>query len=493
MSDCGILSLVPAFITIIVAITARNVAIALFAGVAGGAFVFSSFSFTASVKNLFIYVFDAFADFERVKIALFVMLIGGLLQIISISGAYSKFSETLSKYLKTPKKARLATWGLSILMSFDDYANILITGSSMKPLLLKHGERPAKIAYIVDSVAGFASVMLISTWAAFESSLMLDAASNVGYKTTASKIFVQSMPYHFYTYLALILTLLVCITGKWFGTYTDTDDNEKPEDEHQARKGTSFFHVFIPLFVLLFSAVTGLFISGYIACINEGITEITPTQIFGNAPAIDVLVISALLSLATSIIMFYKDKILNSKEISKAFLKGLKGMINVALIIILASSLSKVSSDLGTGIYIAHKLEAFISPVITPALIFITAFLITVATGFSWSSMAIMMPVSFQLATSFGGPALYPVVAAATITGAISGAQIVPYSDLTVLTSAATGISSLYHAKTQTLQVLSASFAGIVGYIIMGLGVMPVIAFGIALILLVATHKAFAR
>lgn len=495
MSDCGILSLVPAFITIIVAITARNVAVALFAGVAGGAFVFSSFSFTESIKNLSIYIFDAFADIERVKIAIFVMLIGGLLQIISRSGAYTAFSNFLSKYLSTPRKARIATWGLSILVSFDDYANILITGSSMKPLLLKHGEKPAKIAYIVDTAAGFTSVMLISTWAAFESSLMLDSAKDVGFETTASAIFVASIPYHFYTFLALFLTFVVCFTGKWFGDYTDKKEktSEKTSEKTIIKQGGSAYHVFTPFLVLLFTALTGLTVSGYIVSLRKGITNISPIQLFGNAPSIDILVISAFLSIATLIILLYKDKVLNTREMSEAFFKGIKGMINVALIIILASSLSSVSSDLGTGIYIAHKLEAFISPTVLPAIIFITAFLISVATGFSWSSMAIMMPVAFQLATTIGDVAAYPIVAAATISGAIAGDQVVPYSDLTVLTAATTGISSIHHTKTQLPQVMLPAIASIFGYIIMGLGLFPPVAFALSVLLVFTVHKIFAK
>ncbi len=488
MGNFGFLSLIPAIITIVVAIISRRVAWALFFGVTGGALVVSKFEISPWVNSLFNYIFGAFGDRERVEIALFVILIGGLLEVIAESGAYEKFAEKIATFLNNGRKARVATWFLSLCLFFDDYANVLISGASMKPVLKRYNVTPALLAYMVDIIAGFASVMLISTWAAYEGSLMIDAANIVGIKSTTTQLFLGSLPYHIYTFLAIALAFLVAYTGRWFGSRLETKEIEEKNSAKKIDSNASFYHVLAPIMLLVFLAVSGLFVTGYFAVASDPKLEPTLINILGNAPTIDVLVFATVASIALAVALILKDRVLPASRIRKSFVRGLKEMLPIGAVIMLASSLASVSADLGTGLYITDLLKGFITPSILPALIYIIAALITVATGFSWSSMAIVMPVAYQLAMAQHNPAMIPVVSAAVISGAITGAQIAPYSDKTVMTAAACGLSPLYHAKTQLFQVLLVALTSAVLYVAYGYGLPISLCYAAGLIIILFAH-----
>ncbi len=491
MQEYGFLSLIPAIITIIVAITTRKVAWALFFGVAGGAVVTGNYGFD-SIIHLKDYIVETFSNRERVEIALFVMFIGGMLEMISASGAYEKFAEKLGEKLNTPRKSRVATWGLSLTLFFDDYANVLISGSSMKPILQKNGVRPAMLAYMIDVIAGFASVMLISTWAAFESGLMVDAVAGKGVEGTATSLFLSSLPFHFYTYIAIALTFMVAWSGKWFGAFLDKaplEENEVSEKENKAK----YTHVMVPIVILISLSIAGLFVTGIMAVNADPAIEMNLVNILGNAPTIDVLLGATLISIIVAFIMLNRDRVQPIKKLRSNFNKGLKDMVSIGMVIMMAGSLSAVSEKLGTGQYISDHLQTLVTPVALGAVIYLIAMLITIATGFSWSSMAIVMPVAVQLAIANNSIENVPLVCAAVISGAITGAQIAPYSDKTVMTAAACGMTPIYHAKTQILQILSAAAAASAAFIIYGMGFNIAFAYIIPLVILFTLHKIFAR
>ncbi|HNW35512.1 MAG TPA: hypothetical protein PKM25_11310, partial [Candidatus Ozemobacteraceae bacterium] len=190
----GLLSLMPAFVTIIAAVATHKVALALFLGIIAGAFTFKGAAFGAGLASSIQYLILSFSDPERLKIALFILLVGGLLEVVSRSGAYECFSEFISKKLDSARRTRLATFFLSLCVFFDDYANVLICGASMRSMCGRHRISPALLAYIVDQTAVVVSVMLISTWAGFEASLLVSSAEPLGVKMSSSALFLGSLP-----------------------------------------------------------------------------------------------------------------------------------------------------------------------------------------------------------------------------------------------------------------------------------------------------------
>ncbi len=490
--DVGFLSLIPAIVTIIVALATRKVAFALFMGIVGGAVVAGQYTIIGFFERMYEYLLISFTDPERLKIVFFILLIGGLLEIINLSGGYEKFANTLSKKLDTPRKSRLSTWGLSMTLFFDDYANVLISGASMRTINIRNKVTPAILAYIVDVVAIMASIMIISTWAAFEGSVMVEAGAEVGIEKSVSMFFIESIPYHMYTVLAIFLTFLVAFSGKWFGYKLDNQPLPDVSQNEKNQTRARLYHVLAPILTLLGFAILAMFASGsYILMQTD--EPFTLINILGNAPSVDILIISTVLAIATSVWLTFKDKLLNKQQAGKGFLSGIKGMIGVSLVILLATGLSAVSETLGTGGYITGSVADYISPEMLPFLIFVVAMIVTVATGFSWSSMAIVMPIAFQMAMANGLGESLPIISAAVITGAVSGEHMIPFSEKAVMSSAATKIAPVYHVKTMFFQTITAFSAAAAGYILLGHNWPLWLSYSLPAVFILLVHFLFAR
>lgn len=240
----------------------------------------------------------------------------------------------------------------------------------------------------------------------------------------------------------------------------------------------------MPIATLILSGGIGLFLSGYLIARSSGDT-ITFTGILGNAPVMEVLLLATLLAICVSVVMLRRSDVLPAASIRNNFFRGMGTMISAGMVIILANGLARISEELGTGTFISAGVGNMVSPALLPAFIYLIAMLITIATGFSWSSMAITMPIAYQMVFVQSGPEMIPVVSGAVICGAITGAQLVPYSDKTVMTAAACGISPLLHVKTQIPQVAVVAIVSIGGYIALGSGcsLTAVYAAGIGIIL----------
>lgn len=490
--DYELLSLVPAVLTIIIALLTQRVALALFIGVLGGAFVLAGYQPLSFLENSFEYLLIAFGDPERLKIVLFVLLIGGMLEIIAGSGAYTKFADIMANKLGSPRRSRVGTWLLSMCLFFDDYANVLISGASMRKINMRNRVTPAQLAYIVDVVAIMASVMIISTWASFEGSVMAEAGRATGINKSLTTFFLESLPYHFYTFLAIILAFVVAYTGKWFGYNADNATYQLNEASDVNNHKSRLVHLLAPILTLIGFALVALFLSG-IYILKRNAEPITLINILGAAPSVEILIIATILAIGICIILLKRDKVISIPGIGYRFLNGIKGMTRVSLVIILAKGLSAVSSDLGTGSYLSGLVSSFLIPELIPFGVFSVSMVITVATGFSWSSMAIVMPIAFQMVHAGDIDGMIPIVSAAVISGAVSGEHIIPFSEKAVMSAAACKITPIYHTKTQILQTMSVFFASAGAYLIMGMTGSLTSAFFFPLILLLVLHFAFAR
>ncbi len=492
--DFGILSLIPAVVTILAAVVTHRVALALFLGIVAGAFTIKHAAIGAGFSACLQYLKLSFTDVERLKIAFFIVLVGGLLEIISRSGAYERFSEAISVKLDSARKTRVATFLLSLCVFFDDYANVLICGASMRTMCPKHRISPALLAYIVDQTAVVVSVVLISTWAGFEASLLVSSAEPLGVKLGSSALFLGSFPYHAVTFFGLFLACVSAWTGRWIGAHLDQGPPPATSKAtHEARPETRLRHLLLPLGNLVLLSV--LCLLGYTArnianSWNEGLTLIS---VFSDLPTVDILNGSVLVSISIGIFMFRHDDVLSWKEILGGLRKGMKAMVSTGLVILLAKGLSAVSTDLGTGVWLTSLLGDKLSPAMVPVAAMAVSFLITVATGFSWSSMAIVMPIGFQMAMSSGGEGFIPIVAGAVISGSIAGGLMIPYSDTTVITAAGFGIPPLYHAKTQALQILPLVPVAALTLWMLGSGFGLLASYGLSAVILLLIHAGLSR
>ncbi len=497
MTDYSFYSLVPALTTIAISVATHNVTLALALGILSGVLVIAGAGAALIYEKTVHYAIATFADLERIEISLFVMLIGGLLEIMSASGAYYMLADALSRRLHDAKKSRVATWLIGVFIFFDDYANVLIAGSSMRKINLMNKASIAQVGYIVDIVSEIASVAIISTWAAYEGSIMYESSLKFNVNLSSMELLIASLPYHFYTYLGIIFAFLTAWSGKWLGSgfekdgaaADETDGNLKDEIDGRVRA----HHFLTPVLSLIALAFGGLFASGYWRFRQKSSEAVSLINILSNAPTIEVLLFSAVVATLICVYLMKKDGVLAGRSYFKIFLIGKLGMSHAALIIMLSNGLAKISADLGTGSYITGIAGGFITAWALPAIIFFASCLITIATGFSWSSMAIMMPVAYQMAVTHAGASLIPILSGAVVSGAISGAHLVPYSDKSVMTAAACKITPVYHVKTQFLNVVCAIAASIAGYLLAGATSSYLLGFLVAAALISAAHFIFAR
>lgn len=482
--DFGWHSLLPALVTIVIALSVRRISLALLAGVLAGIGVFCYHTDTSFWVKGYAYVVELVTDFERIQMALFVMMVGGMIEVLNRTGAYHAFSDRVLRVINTPRKARLTSWGFSMSLFFDDYANVLVSGASLRPVNERNGVKTVLLAYLIDIIATVASLMLLSTWAAFEMSLMGEAAKGIQADVSYSHLFIQATPYHFYTLLALLLAFLVAFTGRWFGEHFAGDESLGDVDDVVVPKVKGVKNVIVPIATLLIFAFFGIMVTGYYTCLQDDSIPLMIVNVFGEAPSVEVLLMASTLALLVA--LFMSRKTASPLNLIKDALIGFSGMIEIGLVILLAGALAAVSTELNTGLYIASVLNHLLSPALLPAAIYVTAVLITIATGFSWSSMAIVMPVAYAIAHALTPDYEYllPIVSAATICGAITGAQIIPYSDKAIMTAGACRITPFLHIKTQFLQVLFVAVITIVGYLILGYIGSLLLSYGVMLLML---------
>ena len=451
---------IPAIVTVLVILFTRRVVFALFLGAFAGAIIASSYTFMGSFHHFFEYLILTLTDKIKVEIALFTIGVGGILSFVSESGAYHKYASLLSKYIKTPRQTRFFGWLLGFFFFFDDVANVLITGSSVKPIFDKQKIPSVVLAYFTDTVASIASFTLVSTWAAFEISLMRDAGQDF-YNIDFTSVFLKSFPFHFYTILSIFLGGLVALTGRWF--YKDTLKAEYHGVDHEIAfdPRIKVRHALLPFAYMVGICISGIFLLGYYNAKKEGL-DINLSSVLGASPTIDVLLFSVLSSLVISFFYYTKTKVFTYGKAIRYALKGFKDMVPTAMIIIAASVLAQASKDVNTGQYIS-SFATHITGVGVPILLFFIAVVITIATGSSWSTMAIIMPVAFQV--SYNASSDIVLVVAAVISGSIAGAQLVPYSDKCIIAATSAHVSPLYHVKTQIPHVIISSIAGVIALI----------------------------
>lgn len=487
--QAGMLSLLPAAVTIVVATAWRRVSVAMACGVLTAALVIGGLHPGATARSFGNLLWSAVTDLERLKIVAFVLLVGGLIEIVATSGAYVAFAESIGRHVTSARRTRLAIWGLSCLLFFDDYANVLISGSSMRTVAQKRGVRPAMVAYIVDVVAVLASVMLVSTWAAFEQSTIVDASRAVGVHRSAADLFLASLPYHFYTFLAVFLAFVVALTGRWFGARWDNRPvhvNSNFQEHTNARPG----HVVAPFATLVAVAIAGIAITGIWRVIHTG-ERLSLFGVLSAAAAIDSLVLASVVSVVLALVLFKRDGVLRTRHAGVAWARGVRDMLEIGVIILLAKSLSEGTIDLGAGAYLGTAFAHVLSPTMVPVAMFTLAMLVTVATGFSWGSMAIVMPIAYSFTANASSS--LPIFSAAVITGAVAGEHLIPYSEKAVLSAVACGIPAVYHFKTHVLQSITAFAAACIGFILVGRALPLWICYGACFAFIVIMQAAFAR
>lgn len=491
-------SILPPLMAIALAMLTRQVILSLFSGVWLGAILTLGGSLnpvTGFLRTLDTYMIRALTDTSHMSIVLFTMILGGMVGVLSRSGGTQGIVRAMARRANTRMMGQLGTWFLGIMIFFDDYSNALLVGNTMRPFTDKLKISREKLAYLVDSTsAPIASIALASTWIGFELGLINSSYQSLGISHSAYETFWFAIPYSFYSFMALLMVVLIAVSGRDYGPMLKAErraiiegkvlrDGAKPlQDKELAGllppEGVEghWLSAILPITTMVAVLAIGLYVNGTSAL---GAGQYQLRDIVGAADSFVVLIWASASGAAVAGIVAVVSRVLSVGETVDAFLVGFRAMLLGVMILTLARGLQLVATDLNTAGYIFHLTADILDPRFLPALTFVIAAAISFSTGTSFGTMAILVPVVIPLAYHMPGaggidsPILLGSVGA-ILSGAIFGDHCSPISDTTVLSSIATGADHIDHVRTQLPYGLT--IAGVtltVGYMPAGFGMNP--------------------
>ena len=506
----GILTLLPPLVAIALAFITKETVLSLFIGVFVGEFMLcvNDLNIISTAINAFLQlgtdIIGCMADPWNAGIVLQCLLIGGIIQLVTKMGGAKALADAFAKRANTPRKAQLFTWLLGLCVFFDDYANSLIVGPIMRPVMDKLHVSREKLAFVVDATAApVAGIAIISTWIGLEISLIAAGFESVGVtNVTGFGIFLQTIPYRFYNIFILIFIVISALTLYEFGPMKKAEQAARarkeseeiiaPEapgfDEVKPVEGIklSVWNAIIPIGTLIIGALIAFYWSGYTTILggeDQALITLMKTaplsfdgifQALSQSDASVALFQAALLASIVAIVMAVGEKILTMEEAISEWVGGMKTIVITGVILLLAWSLGTVIGNIGTADYLVGILSNALPAFIVPTLIFILGALISFATGTSYGTMSILMPLAIPLgwAISSGDMSFTIVCTSGVLTGAIFGDHCSPISDTTILSSMGTSCNHIDHVSTQMYYAIFVACVAIfIGYIPAGLGV----------------------
>ena len=480
----GIWTLVPPIVAISLAFITKNVIVSLVLGIMSGGFILNIMG-----NNPFMAIFYSFLDL--------------------IQRAVNSLADpwNAGKRAKSAKSAQIITWVAGLLVFFDDYANSLIIGPMMRPVTDKMKISRERLAFIIDATAApVAGIAIISTWIGLEVGLIGSAFDSIGVDANPFGVFLSTIPFRFYNILILGFIVITALLLKDFGpmrkaelecrkgssNISSNEDANKELSKHDDMEPLpgvklSIWNAIIPIGALIVGALFAFYYSGYTTIMvgeDSAVIQIMKNspasfdaikEAFSNADASVALFQSALFAGIVAMVMGAFKKIFTLSEALDIWVDGMKTLVITGVILICAWSLSSVIKELGTAKYLIQLLSGSLPPFILPSLIFALGAIISFATGTSYGTMGILMPLAIPLSYSINPEISYIIVAtSAVLTGAIFGDHCSPISDTTILSSMGAGCNHIDHVRTQMpYSIFVAVITIVFGYIPAGFG-LPV-------------------
>lgn len=528
------LSVVPPLVAIFLALIFREVIISLFIGVWAGAFIaggmriesfyYFALSFLEVVQR---YVINALNDSSHLAILVFSLLIGGMVAIISRNGGMAGVVQAFSRYAQSPKSAQFITWLLGVAIFFDDYANTLIVGNTMRKVTDQFKVSREKLAYIVDSTAApVAAVAFITTWIGAELSYIDDGIAGLpGFEAdmTAYAIFIASLKYSYYPALTLAFILMIVFLQRDYGPMYKAEIRARKTGEVSRRMSAAeesdledldpvegaplkWYNAVIPVSLVILMTMFGLLDTGmantYSELLANGIS--VPGQgwgdiwrgagqllgeegtffmkvgkLVGNSDSYAALLWASLSGVAAAIALTLGARIMKLAESISTMITGFKAMLPALLILTMAWSLAATTEELHTATFLTFALQDSVNPFVMPMIIFVLAALISFSTGSSWSTMAILYPIAipttWAICQAQGiehglSVELLLNVISVTLAASVLGDHCSPISDTTILSSLASDCNHIDHVRTQlpyalTVGGVSLASAGLATYL----------------------------
>ena len=496
----GWFSILPPLVAILLALVFKEVITALLAGIWLGALAVASYNpLNATWRLIDQYVVPALGDTDggHTQIVVFSLMLGGMVGIISRNGGTRGVVQAVAPLARNRRRGKVATMLAGLAIFFDDYANTLVVGNTMRPITDGLKVSREKLAYLVDSTAApVAALVPVSTWVGYEVSLIGGGlASATGEATGADAeflgglspyaVFIETIPYLFYPLLALAFVLLTSVMNRDFGPMARAEARAasgggilRPGSRPAAEISESFvnakegvprrwWNAGLPVAAVVLVVLGGLYTSGRAAAGADASLR----DIFGAADPFITLLWGSLSGCLVAAVLSIGQRLLDVKECVDAWLGGVKAMMIAMVILTLAWSLGAVTQDVGTAAYVSQLLGGNLPLFLLPAVVFITSGAMAFATGTSWTTMAILIPlvipltVSLAGGTGFADGSLYGILLATTssvLAGAIWGDHCSPISDTTVLSSTAAACDHVDHVRTQLPYAVLVGAVGLV-------------------------------
>lgn len=479
----GAISLFPALFAIVLTLVSRQVLLSLFAGIWIGATILMDWNPVFGAAHSLQLVIDNITASFNSKLLLFTFLSGAMLGMIFLSGGMKALADRIIARIRTRRQAELGTGILGMLIFVDSYASTMITGSVMRPIADKFDISREKLAYILDSTTSpVVSVAVVSTWVGFEVGLIREQFAALGIDRSPFVVFLQSIPFRFYSLLAVVLVFIIIISGWDFGPMSRAEERAeatgkvlrddadplletREEDiETPEHVDSRWWYFAAPIVVLVAVTGLGLLTSG-------GWPGVAPIEALKEAATADAILWGVFSACGVLLAILVGHARVDLELVSDSIFEGFKMVMFPVAILSLAWTIGSVSEALGVGPFIVSIAEGVITPELLPAVVFLSAGLISFSIGTSWGTMGIMFPVAVPLAFNLG--AALPGAIGAILTGSLFGDHCSPISDTTVLSSMFAGADHVDHVNTQIPYAVLCGTIGTALFVASGYGVSP--------------------
>lgn len=489
-SYATILSLLPPVIAIVLALITKEVYSSLIIGIVVGGVIYAGGNFEGVIKHVISDGFvNSLADSYNMGILIFLVLLGTLVSMMNKAGGSAAFGRWASKHIKSRIGAQLATMALGVLIFIDDYFNCLTVGSVMRPVTDRNNVSRAKLSYLIDATAAPVCIIApISSWAAAVAGFARGAGAENGIS-----LFVSAIPYNFYALLTIVMMIFISLSKLDYGPMKlheknavekgdlFTCGNRIDDDKTEVNEKGRVCDLVIPVVILIICCVIGMIYSGGFFSGENFITA------FSNSDASVGLAYGAGFAMIIIVIYFLIRRVIPFKSIMESLPEGFKAMVPAILILTCAWTLKAMTDSLGAKIFISQLIQgtagAFQS--FLPAIIFLIAVGLSFATGTSWGTFGILIPIVLSVFSS--GEPITIVAISACMAGAVCGDHCSPISDTTIMASAGAQCDHINHVSTQLPYALTVAGVSAVSYIIAGFVPNWLIVLPISIALMIGT------
>ena len=484
-------SLVPPIVAIALALITKEVYSSLFVGILIGGLLYAGGNPEGTVLHVFSDgIVSVLSDSYNVGILIFLVILGSIVAMMNKAGGSAAFGRWASSKIKTPAGAQLATIALGVLIFIDDYFNCLTVGSVMRPVTDKQNVSRAKLAYLIDATAAPVCIIApISSWAA--------AVAGFVEGEDGFSLFIRAIPYNYYALLTIVMMVGMVLMHEEYGPmalheanarkgdlFTTGNHPYEAMDEEAAAAGDNghVMDLVIPIFSLIICCVIGMIYTGGFF---EGTDFVTA---FSQSDASVGLALGGFFGLGITVVLYMIRRVMKFRDLMACLPEGFKAMVPAILILTFAWSLKAMTDSLGAKEYVAALVKAsagtFVS--LLPAIIFLVGCFLAFATGTSWGTFGILIPIVVD-AFSATDPQLMIIAISACMAGAVCGDHCSPISDTTIMASAGAQCEHVNHVSTQLPYAITAAAVSCVSYIVAGYVRNVVISLIVAIVLMLAT------